>query len=66
MCLIIGLMLVGSVVVLYNEPKETTTSFCDSAPLEYGSDFPTTCYETPQSWIDEDKVYAGEKLEVKK
>lgn len=67
MCLIMGLMLVGSVVVLYKQPEEiSSTSFCDSAPLEYGSNYPPTCYEAPQSWIDEGKVYVGEKLEVKK
>jgi hypothetical protein len=46
--------------------EKSTTSFCDSASIEYGSNYPPTCYETPESWIDEGKVYVGEKLEVKK
>lgn len=59
---VIGLFAFGSFLVT---PKYQT-SFCDSASIEEGSDFPPTCYEAPQSWKEEGKLYAIEKLEVKK
>ena len=64
--IIAGVLILGLIVgtfIYFNKPKEA--SFCDSAPLEYGSDYPSTCYEAPQSWKDEGKVYVGEQLEVK-
>lgn len=59
---VVGLFTLSSFL---DKPK-SQTSFCDSAPLEYNSNYPPTCYEAPQSWIEEGKVYKGTKLEVKK
>jgi hypothetical protein len=64
--IIAGVLILGLIVgtfIYFNKPKKA--SFCDSAPLEYGSDYPSTCYEAPQSWVDEGKVYKGVKLGVK-
>lgn len=60
---ILALLLVAGFIFIRD--IKTQTSFCDSAPLEYGSNFPPTCYEAPQSWKEEGKVYVGQELEVK-
>lgn len=66
--ILIALSLITLVgLVVYNQSiHKDNTSFCDSASLESGSNYPVTCYETPQSWIDEGKIYKGTKLEAKK